>query len=117
MGTARAPRSPAVYLLVILAALLTIVSGPSAAAHAEVFELASGPHIEGVSPHGDEATIRAKASEADLDSTAAAEPAWAPEPGSRFRGHSAAADARGPAFAVAASPGSGRSPPQARSHL
>lgn len=113
MRTGRSRRTPAGYLLVLLAALLTMLSGPSAAVHAEGAGLRSAPHIEGLSPHGDEATTRAASTEDDLDSSAVAEPAWTPGPGPGLRWPSAAADATGPIFAVVASPWSGRSPPRA----
>lgn len=113
MGTGRAPRRPATYLLVGWAALLTLLSGPSAAAHAEVADLGSAPHIEGMSPHGDDATTRVAFIEGDLDASTSGDlPACrGSEP--HLRWPAAAVDALGPRFAVAASPWSGRAPPQA----
>lgn len=113
MGTGRAPRTPATYLLVTLAALLTMLSGPSAAGHAEVADLGSAPQIEGLSPHGDDATTRCAFTEDDLDSSTSRDLPCRPESDPFLLRPAAAAAAPGPLFAVAASPWSGRSPPQA----
>lgn len=117
METGRAPRTSATYLLVLLAALLTMLSGPSAAVHAGVVDLGSAAHIEGLSPHGDDATIRAASTEDDLDSSTSRDLPCEPESDPRLRWPSAAVDAPGPLLAIVASPWSGRSPPQASLRL
>lgn len=114
MGIAGSPRSPAAYLLVILSALLTMLSGPSAAAHADIADPGSSPHIEGLSPHGDEARARSAAIDDDPVFSVAEGQAGGHGSLPSLPRPCAAADALGPPFAVAASPWSGRSPPQAR---
>jgi len=113
MGTGCASRRSATYLLIVLAALLTVLSGPSAAVHSEVADPKSAPHIHGLSPHGDDATTRVASTEDDPASSTGRDQRCGPGPDPRLRWLFAAAAALGPPFAVTASPWSGRSPPQA----
>jgi len=115
MVIVRLRQLPSASLLLLLVVLIALLSGPSAAAHSTVADIGSGPHIEGLSPHGDEATIRASnwpAFAADaVVSPAAVDIPSRPPPAHRLRWINAPANAYGSTWAVAASPWSGRSPP------
>jgi len=114
MEIARPPGSAAASLLFVLAALIALVSGPSAAVHSAA-DRGSVPHIEGMSPHGDDATTRTTNRRTpgadDLTSAPAVETRRASLLGQDLSEIRVASDAVLPTWAVAASPGSGRSPP------